>query len=170
MFFSVLNSLRTFLLLSPQFVEVEGQITSIVDLYPAVLRKGYRREIFIAVMCFMSYLLGLAMVTKVSPSTVTSAHTSDGCPVKIRKRNRWTTAITPHIFYMPLCCCIVIAKYGFLAHYRTHIRRVRMEQFGMLFSIQHLTVLQWRLSTCWTLRVRCQDSCVLLSAPSPTTI
>lgn len=88
MFFSFLNSLRTFFVFVPQFVEVEGQITSIVDLYPAVLRKGYRREIFIAVMCFMSYLLGLAMVTKVSPSAGTSAHTSDGCPVKIRKRNR----------------------------------------------------------------------------------
>lgn len=50
--------------LDSQFVEVEGQITSIVDLYPSLLRKGYRREIFIAVMCFMSYLLGLAMVTK----------------------------------------------------------------------------------------------------------
>lgn len=55
-----------------QFVEVEGQITSIVDLYPSVLRKGYRREIFIAVVCFISYLLGLAMVTKVS----VRAHTS----------------------------------------------------------------------------------------------
>lgn len=53
-------------------MEVEGQITSIVDLYPALLRKGYRREIFIAVMCFMSYLLGLAMVTKVSSPTVSS--------------------------------------------------------------------------------------------------
>ncbi|MEQ2187495.1 hypothetical protein GOODEAATRI_005284 [Goodea atripinnis] len=52
--------------LDSQFVEVEGQITSIVDLYPSVLRKGYRREIFIAVMCFISYLLGLAMVTNVS--------------------------------------------------------------------------------------------------------
>uniref|UniRef100_A0A671YH26 Transporter n=2 Tax=Sparus aurata TaxID=8175 RepID=A0A671YH26_SPAAU len=50
--------------LDSQFVEVEGQITSIVDLYPDLLRKGYRREIFIAIMCFMSYLLGLAMVTK----------------------------------------------------------------------------------------------------------
>lgn len=47
-------------------MEVEGQITSIVDLFPSVLRKGYRREIFIAVVCSISYLLGLAMVTKVS--------------------------------------------------------------------------------------------------------
>ncbi len=54
--------------LSHQFVEVEGQITSLVDLYPSLLRKGYRREIFIAVICVISYLLGLTMVTKVRES------------------------------------------------------------------------------------------------------
>ncbi|KAF3856808.1 hypothetical protein F7725_017531, partial [Dissostichus mawsoni] len=46
------------------FVEVEGQITSLVDLYPSFLRKGYRREIFIAIICSISYLFGLTMVTK----------------------------------------------------------------------------------------------------------
>lgn len=49
----------------PQFVEVEGQVTSLVDLYPSFLRKGFRREIFIASVCSVSYLLGLAMVTEV---------------------------------------------------------------------------------------------------------
>lgn len=54
------------MLFSPlQFVEVEGQITSLVDLYPSFLRKGYRREIFIALICSVSYLLGLMMVTEV---------------------------------------------------------------------------------------------------------
>lgn len=51
---------------SVQFVEVEGQITSLVDLYPSFLRKGYRREVFIAIICCISYLLGLTMVTKVT--------------------------------------------------------------------------------------------------------
>lgn len=51
-----------------QFVEVEGQITSLVDLYPSFLRKGFRREIFIALMCSISYLLGLTMVTEVGGS------------------------------------------------------------------------------------------------------
>ena len=66
------HGLMSLLFLPPQFVEVEGQITSLVDLYPSLLRKGYRREIFIAVMCSLSYLLGLTMVTKVSSQTATA--------------------------------------------------------------------------------------------------
>lgn len=50
--------------LDSQFVEMEGFVTSVVDLFPVQLRKGYNREIFIAVTCIISYLVGLFMVTE----------------------------------------------------------------------------------------------------------
>ena len=49
-----------------QFVGMEGLITAIVDVYPRYLRKGKRREVFIAFISIISFLLGLTMVTDVS--------------------------------------------------------------------------------------------------------
>lgn len=49
-----------------QFVGVEGFITAVVDIFPKFFRVKNRKEIFIAVVSFASYLIGLTMVTKVT--------------------------------------------------------------------------------------------------------
>ncbi|XP_025088321.1 sodium- and chloride-dependent taurine transporter-like [Pomacea canaliculata] len=50
--------------LDSQFVGVEGVITTVVDQYPNLLRKGHRKEIFTAFACIVMFLIGLSMVTK----------------------------------------------------------------------------------------------------------
>ncbi|KAH9495200.1 Sodium- and chloride-dependent taurine transporter [Bulinus truncatus] len=50
--------------LDSQFVGVEGFITACVDLYPNYLRRGYRKEIFTAVVCIVCFFIGLSMVTE----------------------------------------------------------------------------------------------------------
>ena len=51
-----------------QFVGVESFITTLIDYFPQYLRRPYRREIFAAVYCFVSFLIGLSMITNVSGS------------------------------------------------------------------------------------------------------
>ncbi|KAL3880188.1 hypothetical protein ACJMK2_032451 [Sinanodonta woodiana] len=60
---SILFFLMIILLgLDSQFVGVEAVTTAFVDQWPGVLRKGYRKEIFIAVACVCQFLIGLSMV------------------------------------------------------------------------------------------------------------
>ncbi|KAK2570131.1 Sodium- and chloride-dependent GABA transporter 2 [Acropora cervicornis] len=62
---SVLFFIMLFLLgLDSEFVGIEGFVTAIVDLFPQCLRRGYRKEIFTALVCFVWYLIGLCMVTE----------------------------------------------------------------------------------------------------------
>nr|KAG5690002.1 hypothetical protein BaRGS_007304 [Batillaria attramentaria] len=60
---SILFFLMVILLgLDSQFVGVEGVVTTIVDQYPRLLRKGYRKEIFIGFICIIMFFVGLSMV------------------------------------------------------------------------------------------------------------
>ncbi|KAL0983779.1 hypothetical protein UPYG_G00132700 [Umbra pygmaea] len=50
--------------LDSQFVGVESLMTSITDVYPNLIRKGYRRELLLLFLCCCFYLTGLVMVTE----------------------------------------------------------------------------------------------------------
>uniref|UniRef100_A0A5F9D2S1 Transporter n=1 Tax=Oryctolagus cuniculus TaxID=9986 RepID=A0A5F9D2S1_RABIT len=53
-----------FLGLDSQFVCVESLVTAVVDMYPKVFRRGYRRELLILALSVVSYFLGLVMLTE----------------------------------------------------------------------------------------------------------
>lgn len=61
-----------------QFIALESIVTSLSDIYPAYMRKGYRREVLLFLICAFSYLVGQLFVSQVSyscPPLVTRANT-----------------------------------------------------------------------------------------------
>ncbi|XP_029309657.1 sodium- and chloride-dependent GABA transporter 2-like [Cottoperca gobio] len=53
-----------FLGLDSQFVYLEGMITSLSDIYPSFFLTGHRRKLLLLVICGVSLLIGLSMVTE----------------------------------------------------------------------------------------------------------
>ncbi|XP_067439597.1 sodium- and chloride-dependent GABA transporter 2-like isoform X1 [Thunnus thynnus] len=49
--------------LDTQFVSLEALMTSVTDLYPHLIRRGYRRELLLLFICVVCFLIGLVMVT-----------------------------------------------------------------------------------------------------------
>ena len=45
-------------------------VTAIVDLFPHYFRRGYRKELFTAFVCIIWFVIGLSMVTEVTPQLV----------------------------------------------------------------------------------------------------
>lgn len=50
-----------------QFVGLESIMTSVTDMFPTVLRRGFRRELLLLGICLVCYLTGLFMITEVGP-------------------------------------------------------------------------------------------------------
>ena len=62
----MINNIISSTPLCVQFVSLEALMTSLTDLYPAVIRRGRRRELLLLLVCVICFLVGLVMVTPVS--------------------------------------------------------------------------------------------------------
>ena len=59
-----LNAFKLFVI--SQFVGLESMMSAFVDLMPNMFKKPWRREIFLAFLCFTQFLVGVSMITNVS--------------------------------------------------------------------------------------------------------
>ncbi|KAF4112391.1 hypothetical protein G5714_007186 [Onychostoma macrolepis] len=50
--------------LDSQFVGIESIMTSVTDIFPTTLRRGFRRELLLLGICLVCYLMGLFMITE----------------------------------------------------------------------------------------------------------
>lgn len=72
-------------------------MTAVVDMYPKVFRRGYRRELLILALSIISYFLGLVMLTEVSDVTRVPSHSSSQTsdPVAAGRSRTFSTTREP---------------------------------------------------------------------------
>lgn len=62
-----------------QFIGLESMVTSLSDIFPSQIRKGYRRELLLLLICSFCYVVDLLLVSQVnSASAFTSLLLKDG--------------------------------------------------------------------------------------------
>ncbi|XP_051270227.1 sodium- and chloride-dependent GABA transporter 2 [Dicentrarchus labrax] len=58
-----------------QFAGLESIMTSLTDVYPSQIRKGYRRELLLLLICAVCYVFGQLLVSQVLNASVTTSRT-----------------------------------------------------------------------------------------------
>lgn len=82
-----------------QFIALESIITSISDIYPTYMRKGYRREALLFLICAFSYIVGQLFVSQVSNS----------CPLLTTQANRHIGHPPPEVHF----CVFILGRQVF---------------------------------------------------------
>lgn len=75
-------------------------MTAVVDMYPKVFRRGYRRELLILALSVISYFLGLVMLTEVSHVAARQqcehGHVKGACLGSRRGRSEFRAQLRSH--------------------------------------------------------------------------
>lgn len=145
-----------------QFIALESIVTSLSDIYPAYMRKGYRREVLLFLICACSYVVGQLFVSQVSSS----------CPPLVTRANGHVEDLPPE-YSDEVHFCVLISGRHILSD---DIRSLRMQRpcsapagdlpvgdywMGLRWvavaqSPSHIICASWRRGhfTAWRLQVR----------------
>lgn len=97
-----------------QFIALESIVTSLPDIYPTYMRKGYRREVLLFLICAFCYVAGQLLVSQVSYS----------CPPLVTRANGYVEDPPPK-YSDEVHFCVLILGWHVLSD---DIRSLRMQR------------------------------------------